>query len=248
MKKLIVPQIIFCLMLFLLIFSAINVVLWYKDNKDISSHVKLVQNITPIKVITVTDNEKKEDYLTADFDEIKKINNEVVGWLNIPNTNVNYPVLQHSNNSYYLNHSFDKTKNNAGWVFMDYRNSKTELENNTIIYGHNRLDGSMFGSLKNLTKKDYLDGKSHVIYLSTPEHNYAFEIFSIYRIDTTDDYIKTEFKNNDYVDWLELMKSRSIYDFKVDISEDDKIITLSTCYKHVKKLVVHAKLVRTQTR
>lgn len=59
MKKLIVPQIIFCLMLFLLIFSAINVVFWYKDNKDISSHVKLVQNITPIKVITVTDNEKK---------------------------------------------------------------------------------------------------------------------------------------------------------------------------------------------
>lgn len=251
MKKLIVPITIFIICLILLVFSGINLIFWYIDNKDINSEVNLVQSITPVKVITVTDDTQsdaqEEQYISADLSEIKKLNSEVKGWINIPNTNVNYPYAQHKNNSYYLNHSFDKSKNNAGWIFMDYRNNSTEFDKNTIIYGHNRLDGSMFGSLNNLTKKDYLnDTTEHYIYISTDKYNYVFEIFSIYRIETTDDYLQTVFKDNEFTEWLKMIKKRSMYDFKIDLTENDKIITLSTCYKHVKKLVIHGKLIREQ--
>lgn len=251
MKKLVIPTIIFIMTLLLLIFSAFKVILWHLDNKDIESEVKLIQKITPIEVITETNEEEveEEEYLSVDFKEITNLNNEVVAWINIPNTSINYPVLKHKDNSYYLNHSFDKSKNNAGWIFLDYRNSLSELGSNTIIYGHNRLDGSMFGSLNNLTKSEYLNNEvDHLIYLSTPNYNYVFEIFSLYRIDTTDDYIQVDFKDNEFEDWLTMIQKRSIYNFNVTPNKDDKIITLSTCYKHVKKLVVHGRLIRTQIR
>ncbi len=250
MKKLIIPTIIFLIASILLIFSGINVIFWYIDNQEISSSVEYVQNITPIDVITVTDEEKEEkkDYITADLTQIKQINSEVVGWLNIPYTKVNYPVLKHKDNAYYLNHSFDKSKNKAGWIFMDYRSNPTNLDKNTVIYGHNRLDGSMFGSLNKLTEKGYLNANEHLIYLSTEKYNYVFEIFSIYRIDTTDDYLQMSFKDNEYINWLTTLKERSIHDFAIEVTKNDKIITLSTCYKHVKKLVVHAKLIRMQER
>ncbi|MCX4365772.1 MAG: class B sortase [Bacilli bacterium] len=250
MKKLIVPIIIFVVCLIMLVFSGFNLVLWYIDNQDISSEVDLVQDITPVKVITIADEKnssKETQYITADLGEIQKLNKEVKGWINIPFTNVNYPYVQHKDNSYYLNHSFDKSKNKAGWLFMDYRNNALELDDNTIIYGHNRLDGSMFGSLNNLTKKNYLnDTTEHIIYLSTDNYNYVFEIFSIYRIETTDDYLKTTFKDHEFADWLSLVKKRSMYNFDVEVDESDKVITLSTCYKHVKKLVIHGKLIRQQ--
>lgn len=234
----------------MLVFSGFNLILWYIDNQDISSEVDLVQDITPVKVITIADEKnssKETQYITADLGEIQKLNKEVKGWINIPFTNVNYPYVQHKDNSYYLNHSFDKSKNKAGWLFMDYRNNALELDDNTIIYGHNRLDGSMFGSLNNLTKKNYLnDTTEHIIYLSTDNYNYVFEIFSIYRIETTDDYLKTTFKDHEFADWLSLVKKRSMYNFDVEVDESDKVITLSTCYKHVKKLVIHGKLIRQQ--
>lgn len=251
MKKLIVPIVIFVICLILLVFSGFNLVLWYIDNQDISSEIDLVQEITPVKVITIADENqesaKKEQYIAADLKEIQKLNSEVRGWINIPYTDVNYPYVQHKDNSYYLNHSFDKSKNKAGWVFLDYRNNSDELDSNTIIYGHNRLDGSMFGSLNNLTKKNYLnDNTEHLIYISTDKYNYVFEVFSIYRIETTDDYLKTTFRADEFSEWIKLISGRSMYDFNVNVLENDKIITLSTCYKHIKKLVVHGKLIREQ--
>lgn len=251
MKKLIVPITIFIICLILLVFSGFNLVVWHLDNQNISSEVDLVQEITPVKVITIEDDTgkdvQKEQYVTADLKETQKINDEVKGWINIPNTNVNYPFVQHKDNSYYLTHSFDRSKNKAGWIFMDYRNKNDELDKNTIIYGHNRLDGSMFGSLSNLTKKEYLNDKQeHLIYISTDNYNYVFEIFSIYRTESTDDYLKTAFNDNEFLEWIKIMKNRSIYDFKVNINKNDKIITLSTCYKHTKKLVIQAKLIREQ--
>lgn len=250
MKKLLIPTIIFLISFVLLVFSGANVILWEIDNKDIESKVNLVQNMTPINVITVTDETTKEEenYLTADFTKIKELNSDTIAWLNVPETKINYPVLQSKDNSYYLNHSFDKKKNKAGWVFMDYRNNSSITDSNTVIYGHNRLDGSMFSSLNNLTKKDYLNKEEHLIYLSTPEYNYVYEIFSIYRIDSTDDYIKSNFLSDEFNHWLELVKNRSIYNFHIDVTNTDKVLTLTTCYKNVKKTVVHAKLIRKQTR
>lgn len=251
MKKITIFKVAFLIFLIIFIFSLIHIIIWWQDNKEISSSVKLVQEVTPVKIITLTDEQasEEESYVQADLTEINKINSEVVGWLNIPNTKINYPVVKHSDNSFYLTHSFDFSKNSAGWVFMDYRNNPDNQNQNTIIYGHNRLDGSMFGSLSNLTKKDYLnDETEHLIYLSTDKANYVYEIFSIYYIDTTDDYLKIDFEDGTFNEWIKMLKERSMYDFKSDISSNDQILTLSTCYKHVRKLAVHAKLIRSQTK
>ncbi|MDE6292215.1 MAG: class B sortase [Bacilli bacterium] len=251
MKKLIIPICIFIITLILLIFSGFNLVLWHIDNQKTNSEVELAQSITPVNVITVSDDSKndskEETYITADITETKKLNSEIKGWINIPGTNVNHPFVQHKNNSYYLNHSLDRSKNNAGWIFLDYRNNSEELDKNTILYGHNRRNGSMFGSLNKLTKKACLnDSSEHNIYISNRKYNYVFEIFSIYRIETTDDYIKTSFTDDEFADWLELIKNRSIHNFNVDLTKDDKVLTLSTCYENEKKLAIHAKLIRIQ--
>lgn len=250
MKKIRISIFIFIIALIAFVFSSINIIIWWQDNHDIESEVKLVQEVTPVKLITLTDEQanEEENYVSADLTEIKKINDEVVGWINIPETSINYPVVKHNDNSFYLTHSFDKSKNNAGWVFLDYRNN-INTEHNTIIYGHNRLDGSMFGSLSNLTKKEYLnDSKEHLIYLSTQDTNYVYEIFSLYYIDTTDDYVRIDFNDDEYSNWIDMITNRSMYDFKNTPSSSDQILTLSTCYKHVKKLVVHAKLIRSQVK
>ncbi len=250
MKKIKISIFVFVVALITLIFSFFNIIIWWGDNHEIESAIKLVQEVTPVKVITLTDEEvsEEESYVSADLTEINKINDEVVGWINIPNTSINYPIVKHADNSFYLTHSFDKSKNKAGWVFMDYRNNINFDDKNTIIYGHNRLDGSMFGSLSNLTQKDYLNSQDHLIYLSTPEANYVYEIFSLYHIDTTDDYLKIDFDNQTFNEWVTMVTNRSIHNFQREISSDDQTLTLSTCYKHVKKLVVHAKLIRSQTK
>lgn len=248
MKKTRISIFVFIIALSTLIFSSINIITWWQDNNNIESEVKLVQDITPVRVITLVDEQDEEEssYISADLTEISKINDEVVGWINVPDTAINYPIVKHSDNSFYLTHSFDKSRNKAGWVFLDYRNS-INAERNTIIYGHNRLDGSMFGSLNNLTKKEYLnEQKEHLIYLSTPTENLVYEIFSMYYIDTTDDYLQTNFSNEEYTNWLNMITNRSIHDFKNNVTSEDQILTLSTCYKHVKKLVAHAKLIRSQ--
>ena len=110
--------------------------------------------------------------LDVDFTELEKINKDVKGWIQVNGTNINYPFVQTSNNDYYLTHSFNRDYNSAGWIFMDYRNNINNLDKNTILYGHSRLDKTMFGSQKNLLKSDwYKDKNNHIIKLSTNNTN-----------------------------------------------------------------------------
>ena len=181
------------------------------------------------------------------FDKLKKINGETVGWLKVNNTKIDMPVTQHKDNDYYLNYSFYKKRNYHGWVFVDYRNNMSDLDKNTVIYGHRNNLGIMFGTLKNvLEKKWYTNKDNQIITFNTPKAEMKWQIFSIYTIKSTNDYIQVKFPtDSNYVSFLNKIKKRSIYDFKVDVDKDDKILTLSTCYKNAKnRLVVHAKLIK----
>lgn len=219
-----------------LAYSTVNILSWVDDNKKTDELIKEVQEIKPSGIeVGSADN---------GFDRLKKINNETVGWIEIKGTNVNYPVVKHKDNSYYLTHSFDRSYNDAGWIFLDYRNNLNELLKNTIIYAHGRIDGSMFGSLKFLLNDDYYKNREHKVYLYTPEKDYVFEVFSFYVIETTNDYLKVDFNSSgDFLDFTNTLKKRSNYNFNIDILENDKIITLSTCYNNHEKLVLHAKLI-----
>ena len=158
-----------------------------------------------------------------------------------------YPVVKGTNNSFYLNHCFDKSNNSAGWIFADYRNKFDNTDKNIVIYGHNIRDGSMFGSMLNILNAKWYENEENTnITLYTENEKCMYKVFSIYKIENEDYYIKTEFKNdNEFEDFIKTLKKRSIKDFNVDVSKDDNILTLSTCANNNKyRVVLHAKKVK----
>lgn len=251
------------------IFSAFKVIEWFNDNNNTDKVIKKINS--DVKVDEVKDNENTEvideeptepekvsDYfyyityplINVDFESLLKTNNETVGWINVNNTNINYPFVQGINNTYYLNHSFDKSYNSAGWVFMDYRNNKEMNNKNTILYAHGRIDKTMFGSLYKTQYPAWYQNKSnHIIRISTPSVNMSYQIFSVYKIEEESYYIQTDFTSDDgYLEFLNTIKERSKYDFNVVLNESDKIITLSTCANDKERYVVHAKLIKKSER
>ena len=251
----------------LLIYSIINIIIWKFDSNKTNEQIKNIQE--KIKIVEIEDAKNAEiieqneeppkvnpywDYIKMnmfdiDFRELKTINNNVKGWIKVNGTNINYPFVQAKDNKYYLTHSLDKSWNSAGWVFLDYRNNYTNNKN-TIIYAHGRMDKTMFGSLKKVLSNEWLSNTdNYIIKISTEKENSIWQIFSIYHIKTTSDYIQTEFNSNEkYQQFLNLLVNRSFHNFNTSVNSNDNILTLSTCYNDSDKMVVHAKLIKRKTK
>ena len=264
-KWVIVVFLIFFLSIFLL--SASKVFNWFNDNNKVDNITEdILENV---KVKEKKDNENTEninppedkwndywDYikmnlLEIDFNQLLKRNSDTVGWIEVKGTNINYPIVQTTDNNYYLTHAFDKTENEAGWVFMDYRNDSVNFNQNTIIYAHSRLTGSMFGSLKNILNSSWYTNKNnHIIRLSTPTENTMWQVFSVYTIPKESYYITPSFNSNEaYLEFLNTIKSRSEVDFSGTVNTNDKILTLSTCKDNFgNRVVMHAKLIKKELR
>lgn len=261
--------------LFIILFSSItlffsfkNILKWNIDSNKTKNQITDITKET--KITEVKDNENTEiieqkeeikknnpywDYIkmnliNVDFKELKNTNPDTLGWIQVNGTNINYPFVQTNNNDYYLNHSYNKKYNEAGWVFLDYRNNINYLNKNTIIYAHGRLDTTMFGSLKNILKSGWLnDTNNYVIKLSTETENTLWQVFSVYKIPTTTDYIQTNFISDyEFNEWANMLLKRSAHNFNTSINEIDKVLTLSTCYNDDEKVVLHAKLIKKETR
>lgn len=189
----------------------------------------------------------KVTYLNVNLNYYINQNKETVGWIKIDNTKINYPILQHTDNTYYLEHDFYNTKTSIGWIYADYRNDFETFDNNTIIYGHNLVDQYMFGILPTFLEKSWLNkNEQHYIKISTNTTNSIWQIFSVYKIEPTTDYLQTNFYSLEtYQSFIDTIVNRSIYDLNVDIDSTDKILTLSTCDNTGKKrVVIHAKLIQ----
>ncbi|MBQ8472313.1 MAG: class B sortase [Bacilli bacterium] len=260
---------LFVIVILLVIFvvSLYKVFLGFKEK---ISNNNLIDNINSLVVIEESEDTSKDEieviegsveesfnyyyeylkvpFMDVDYRKLREINEDVVGWINVVGAGINYPYVQTDNNDYYLEYSFDKTKNASGWVFLDYRNNSNILDKNTIIYAHGGNSLAMFGPLKRLYDKDewFKNPDNHYIKISTDKYNYVFKVFSLYVIKTTNDYIKVDFSDGEYLKFLEKLKDRSYYDFETEIDELDKIITLSTCYNKKEKLVLHGKLIKEQ--
>lgn len=247
--KKILLTVLFFVAFAVMIISFVKIVFWGIDNYKTNAEIKKIQEIVEIDEVESDNKEEDETivsskFINVDFTELKKTNNDVVGWIRVNGTSIDYPFVQYTDNSYYLNHSFDKSVNDAGWVFLDYQNKVDMSDTNTIIYAHGRVDGTMFGSLKNALNKNYLNIEEKFIKISTLTDNYIFEVFSVYHIPTTDDYLRKNFNSSeDYASFINMIKQRSVHNFSVDVLNDDKIITLSTCYNNREKVVMHGKLV-----
>lgn len=255
--------ILFLVFISIIVFCLIKIFVWGKDNKDTSKVIDDINNAVNVtlrddddntELINDTNEEKTSDYwyyikfplIDVDITELKDKNSDTVGWINVNNTNINYPFVQGKDNSYYLSHSFDKKYNEAGWVFLDYRNSKDLNNKNTILYAHSRLDKTMFGSLSKVLKSSWYNNKdNHIIRLSTDTENTLWQIFSVYKIPEESYYITTNFNTNEeYSKFLNTIKQRSIHNFNTNLDTNDKILTLSTCYSDTERTVVHAKLIK----
>ena len=216
-------------------------------------------NNEEIEYIDIIENEEDDDTTTTPsepssyyteynqlFEELTAINDETVGWLTVNNTQVNYPVVQHTDNDYYLKRDFNKKKNAFGWVYMDYRNNIYNLSNNTIIMGHNLKNGMIFGTLRYATNESwYTNQENQIIKFNTKVKNMKLQIFSIYKIPVTNDYLYANFGDLDeFQEFLNKIRGRSIYNFGIDVSKNDHILTLTTCGKtSATRLVIHAVLI-----
>ena len=258
--------IILLISLIILGYAGFKIINWDQDNKKTSKQIEEIDQTVKVEEVpasnedTLVNEPKKDDknndywnyiklpLINVNFNDLMNKNPDTVAFLKVNGTNINYPVVQTNDNKFYLNHSFDKSYNEAGWVFMDYRNDVNQLSDNTIIYAHGRWDTTMFGSLKNVFKNNwYQNTDNYVVHLSTPAYNSLWQVFSVYTIPTETYYITSNFGTDEsYQKFLTTIQSRSVYKFNASVNTNDKILTLSTCLNNKEKVVLHAKLIKLQ--
>ncbi len=203
------------------------------------------ENTTPEEPSIPNDDTTPKDNRNPIIVALKELNDETVGWLNVPGTNIDYPVVKAKDNAYYLRHNFKKEKDYNGWVFMNYLNSAEMLDKNTIIFAHNRYYSNiMFGTLNKVGKKTwYQNIKDNLITYSDINKEMKWEVFAAYTVPVTDDYLETNFSTDeDFNNFIKMIRSRSVISSDLEIKNTDKILTLSTCADINTRFVVHAVL------
>lgn len=247
---------------FILIILFSVLINWTLENKrtdDVLERIYEASEVKEIKIPTIKKDDSLNEVTTAslydkyenmsllevNFDNLKNINLDTVGWIKVNGTKINYPFVHTTNNEYYLKHTFDKTSNKKGWVFLDFRNDIDNLSRNNILYAHGLVNNQMFGSMRKVIKPSWYNNKNnHIITIATPNGNQKWEVFSTYTIEPESYYITTDFQSNEeFETFINVLKQRSVYDYSVDVNINDKILTLSSCYDDKKRMVLHAKLI-----
>lgn len=231
-RKIIIIILIICVGIF--IYSSVDIIKHYFDNKKNNEINDIIQE-------SIKDDNND---IIVDFNSLKKMNSDTVAYLKLNNTKIDYAVVKSNDNDYYLKHNYNKKSSSAGWVFADYKNKFDGFDKNIVIYGHNMLNGSMFGTLKNTQKKEWYENEDNLkVLLVTEAGKNYYQVFSLYTVKKEDYYIKTDFKsNNSYKQFINVIKNRSIKNFNIDVNENDQILTLSTCSGNGKnRTVLHAK-------
>lgn len=244
---------------------------YYIDNALTQSHYDdliSIYNDTPTEPTAEVEDQEEEEYLTPlpNAQKLLDINSEIVGVINIPDTEVNYPVLQSDDLEKYLTHNVLGEEARAGALFLDYRNRFDYVvdgklaepnSDNLIIYGHNMGNGMMFGTLKNYRNDSNYYGEHPVIELNSNYACYKYKIFAFFIIDA-DDTTETAFdcwnhinfmNEDDFYDYVNEAKRRTIRLNDVDVKYGDKLLTLSTCNSIFGqdgggRLIIMARLVR----
>ena len=210
-----------------------------------------------------SDDEDKEDGPTQDWDALKEINDEIVGWITIPDTVIDYPVLYHEGddryNQYYIKRTYKKESSEYGSIFVDYRSTDGTDSRNVIMHGHDMNDGSMFAGMLKYSPKGDLKGdleyyQDHpIIEFNTPDGDAKYKIISVFKTSTRYEhgeffnYMQGEFNSDaEFMNFVYNCRVRSFFDIPVTCNEDDPIITLSTCcYEFYQwRMVIVARKVR----
>lgn len=176
-----------------------------------------------------TQTEDPYTYPVVDFAALQEVNPDVIGWIYIEDTRISYPIVQGTDNRRYVERMVDGRRNAAGSIFMDYQNEADFSDRNTVIYGHNMKNGSMFAQIPDYRKPDFFESHPTGV-IVTPERNFRFEVIAGYVTDVYDDAWKIRFAGDEeYLLWLKDAMSRSVIGGSFDVSAADRVITLSTC-------------------
>lgn len=210
---------------------AISLISVYSGVKEYYKNNKLYNDIDKLNPFNNND-------LSIAYTKLKELNDDYVGWLHIPGTNISYPIVKGTDNSFYLNHNFLKEENNAGSIFIDC-NIKEFQDRNTIIYGHYMKDGSMFADLHNIYSES---DTSFKVYISTENEILEYEIFSVFKDSADIKNYQTFLSNDDdYIQYLNSLINKSNINYNVPLNTQSSIITLSTCdynYSNGRLLVI----------
>lgn len=228
-----------------------NISIKNEEQNEISNDIN-----NEVKEIILSENENKSDEVEevrvnekkykVDFEKLKKQNPDIIGWIKVEGTKIEYPVVKTSDNNYYLNHNLYKNKSKSGWIFADYRNKLDGSDKNIIIYGHNRRDDSMFGTLeKTLLSTWYMKEQNRKIIFITENEYSVYETFSIYQTQNLNEsyYVTTDFYDLEYEEFIKNIKNKSIVNLEKQLNTNS-ILTLSTCTDNSKyRIVLHAQKV-----
>ncbi len=238
-----VKNILLILFIVVFLFSTTKIVLFLFDLRNNKNETKeLIQDVINIEI------EEEKEVFKIDFEKLLSINSDTIGWIRFNQDKVNNPIVHTSDNSYYLKRSFEKKSNQAGAIFMDYRNTSFN-DKNVVLFGHAMLDDTMFGSLQDIFKNDFFDTKenNYIQIYNKDNELLTYQIFSYYIIEKEEYYITTSFKSDsDFNKFIDTITKRSYKKFDVEVSTNDNILTLSTCSGTggtSKRKVVHAKRV-----
>lgn len=242
-RKFKVQNILLILFIVVFLFSTTKIVLFLLDSRNNKNEIKeLIQEVISIEI------EEEKEVFKIDFDKLLSINSDTIGWIRFNQDKVNNPIVHTSDNSYYLKRSFEKESNQAGTIFMDYRNTSFN-DRNVVLFGHSMLDDTMFGSLQDIFKNDFFDNKenNYIQIYNKDNELLTYQVFSYYIIEKEEYYITTSFKSDsDFNTFIDTITRRSYKKFDVEVTTNDNILTLSTCSGTggtSKRKVVHAKRV-----
>lgn len=224
-----------CIFLAIAIYAAYNIIKIQSEYKKSVDAYKKLDNYTIEQTTSETSGESEEEpvkekpYPDVDFDGLKSVNSDVIGWIYVPDTEINYPIVHTSDNDYYLDHLVDRTQNPAGAIFLDTRNPSDFSDLHSIIYGHHMKNGSMFAALKGYKKQDFFDGHK-TGYLITQDAAYSIDFFAGHVANVEENAWQLDFDDAaDFDNWIKSLKEISAFKSDIEPQYGDRVFTLSTC-------------------
>ena len=178
------------------------------------------------------ESKDKGDGFSVDFQKLLKINPDTIAWIRFPQepSQINYPVVQGKDNSWYLKKTFSANENTLGAIFLNVNNKKEFSDKNSVIYGHRMRDGSMFRHLQDYDTKEFWKSNPYFYIYTVDGRILKYHIYSAGQVvDTSETYQTTFGTDEEYQSFLDMTKSSSLYDTGVEVTTDDTIVTLSTC-------------------
>lgn len=222
-------RITFLAALAVFIFAAVKIGLSFWEYHKGAQQYQELEGIVGLPSSTKYGSKSKEPAEQMDFDKLKKINPDAVGWIWIEKLGISYPIVQGKDNDYYLSHTFYREENKCGSIFVEVNNHGDFRDQNTFVYGHNMRDGSMFAKL-NQYRDEEIFKENPEFYIYTPEGVKRYQIFSCYVASLDWDSFKYQYENQKaYSSWQKTVKKRSLYDTGIVPKPKQKTVTLMTC-------------------